>query len=393
MHVGIACHLGGEGVDVTFTVNSQSPDAPRMSASLAGASGLEVVRLPLGRPQAGGSLRARLLAALCNAIMIWSFVRLVRLVRAAHVDVLHTTDRPRDALLCTLLGAVTRRPTVVHMHSNYYPSMSRFTLWGFRHASAVVGISRFTTNSVAQAGVKPERLSTIPNAVDAGYFDPARVSPGALRAELAIPANVPLIGLVGRFIPYKGHADLIEALALLPERLDVHVVFVGKLESGPDDYVARLREQAAGLGLRSRIHFAGYRDPRAIYPDLDVLAVPSWEEPFGLVVAEALAMRVPVVAYRSGGIPEIVRNSVDGLLVTPRAVDELAAALTHLIERPALRQTLGAAGRAHVLAAFTPERQAAEVAALYQRIAAKEGHGSHATTLSGHPTGTPGLYE
>ena len=102
--------------------------------------------------------------------------------------------------------------------------------------------------------------------------------------------------------------------------------------------------------------------------DLDVLAMPSWEEPFGLAVTEAMAMKTPVVGFASGALPEIVNVGEEGILVPARDVAALAAALTKLLRDPDLRCGMGRKGRERVMADFSPGRQAEEVATIYQTV-------------------------
>lgn len=367
VHMLLARHLSTIGVDVAFTVNRHANDAATMLHELRGAN-VEVICPPLGRPAASGAARSRGLVVRQNAAALRGIWQVAQFIRARQVDILHATDRPRDALLCTLLGHLTGRPSVIHIHSNYYPGMSKLSRWAFAHCTCVLGVSEFTRASMEAAGVPPERLAAVLNAIDVARFDPDRAPRGLARQRWGIPPGAPLLGLVGRLIPYKGHTDLLQALAARAGLAQAHVLVVGDDTGAAQPYVASLQEQAAALGLAERVHFTGAQDVVSIYADLDILAVPSWDEPFGLVVTEGLAMRVPVVAYRAGGIPEIVRSGVEGVLVTRRAINDLADALLTLVEQPELRARLGAAGRQRVLSYFTPDRQADEVLALYRRL-------------------------
>jgi glycosyltransferase involved in cell wall biosynthesis len=100
----------------------------------------------------------------------------------------------------------------------------------------------------------------------------------------------------------------------------------------------------------------------------DVYAMPSFGEPFGLVFAEAMAASLPVVAVGNGGTPEVVQHGVTGLLSAPDDDEALAADLLRLLGDPALRDRMGATGRARVEAEFRLERQAADMAAVYDRL-------------------------
>ena len=374
VHLTLARHLGAAGVEAAVATNRAAPDLAALQAELAGAPGVAVLPYHLGRQLYGRRGLARAGAALGNAAALASFAHLAASIQWRRIDVLHTTDRPRDALFATLRGRATGRPVVVHMHSNWGPGMSRATRWAFAQCACVLGVSEYTRRSLEAAGLPPERLAAVHNAVDAAHFNPDPMPRGLARARWGIPPGVPLVGLVGRLIPFKGHDDLLQALALGRGPLAAaHVLIVGAETDETRAYASALRSRAAALGLAGRVHFTGLQtDVRPIYADLDALAVPSWEEPFGLVVVEAMAMRVPVAAYRAGGIPEIVRDGVDGLLAAPRATGELAAALERLLGDAVLRRRLGAAGRERASTQFTPEGQARDVAALYRHLVKRE---------------------
>jgi glycosyltransferase involved in cell wall biosynthesis len=329
-----------------------------------------VLECSLGRPlDRGRGRQCFALDGLYNVAAVTTIAKLTAYIRRNHVDVLHTTDRPRDALLCVLLGCLSGRPSVIHMHSNYV-GFSRTTRWAFQHCTCVVAVSDFIRRSLEAAGLPRERLITVHNAVDPNRFRPGVVEPGRIRMRFNIPAEAPLVGLVGRLIPYKGHEDVLQAFAAASNDLaDAHLVIAGATDGGSAPYVELLRDRGRQLGVADRIHFTGVQgDTRPVYADLDVLAVPSWDEPFGLVVTESMAMEIPVVAYRSGGIPEIINSGQEGVLVAPRDTAELGAALAALLGDPPMRSRMGAAGRRRVLNEFTPQHQADEILAAYRSI-------------------------
>jgi glycosyltransferase involved in cell wall biosynthesis len=150
----------------------------------------------------------------------------------------------------------------------------------------------------------------------------------------------------------------------------VRLAIVGRAtEQGPGSFAGQIADLAQELGVADNLIWAGWRDDAAhVFADLDVLCVPSFEEPFGLVVIEGMAMRRAVVAYSSGALPEIVTAGVDGLLVAPQDVDGLADALVQALDDAELRRRLGEAGRQTVLARFAATRQADEVLAIYRRV-------------------------
>jgi glycosyltransferase involved in cell wall biosynthesis len=143
-----------------------------------------------------------------------------------------------------------------------------------------------------------------------------------------------------------------------------HLVFAGE---GPDR--PSLVQQAQALGLGGRVAFLDdLEDISILYAALDILAMPSLQEGMGLVALEAMAACLPVVASSVGGIPEVVKEGVTGLLVPPAAPAELAAALIRLLEDPILRENMGQAGRRRVVAHFSIARNVELTQNLYREL-------------------------
>jgi glycosyltransferase involved in cell wall biosynthesis len=134
-------------------------------------------------------------------------------------------------------------------------------------------------------------------------------------------------------------------------------------------------KQAARLGLTERVRFAGWQaDLDAFYRRASLLVVPSlWPEPFGIVGLEAMARALPVVAYRSGGIPEWLEDRVTGLLVEPGDVDALAAAIDRLLGDPALARAMGRAGQERQRRLFAAGPHLARLEQIYTRVAGWSG--------------------
>jgi glycosyltransferase involved in cell wall biosynthesis len=165
---------------------------------------------------------------------------------------------------------------------------------------------------------------------------------------------------VGRVTPQKGQMVLLRAAARLRDRWpDLRIVFVGDVESGNARDTAYLKElvaTVAELGLGKHVHFAGYQvDPD--YACFDVLAMPSIDGGEGLpmVVLEAAARGVPVVASQVGGIPEVIRDGRSGFLVAPGDDRALAGGLTRVLGDAALRARLKSEARQILQERFSPE--------------------------------------
>ncbi len=167
-----------------------------------------------------------------------------------------------------------------------------------------------------------------------------------------------VVGIVGRLQPWKGQHLVLDAIAKLQSRgASVHCFVVGDEAYGlSPGYERSLREQVVRLGLQTCVTFTGHvSDVRPYVAMMDVLVNASDVEPFGIVLLEAWAQSVPVVAFHSGGPAEIVTDEVDGLLISRRG-DALTSALTRLMDDRALRARLGANGWVRFRAKFTAEQ-------------------------------------
>jgi glycosyltransferase involved in cell wall biosynthesis len=228
-----------------------------------------------------------------------------------------------------------------------------------------IAISEHVRRSFVALGVPAERITTVRYglAADSG----TRLGQREARARLGLPAEGEVIGAVGRLVAQKGHIELVRALAWLGDRFPkARVVLIGDGE---------LREAIAGearrLGVAERVDSLGWRrDAAACMPAFDVFAQPSHWEGFGLVLLEAMAAGVPIVASRASAIPEVVEEGVTGLLVPPGDADALAGALATVLADPERARAMGAAGRARLEARFGVERMARETVAVYDRAVA-----------------------
>lgn len=191
----------------------------------------------------------------------------------------------------------------------------------------------------------------------------------ALRERLELPADSFVIGTVGRlFDGHKRVSDLIRAMpGIVAERPEARFLIVG---TGPDE--ASLRELAQALGVADCVRFTGYQaNTQPFYHLMDVFALASAHEAFGLVLVEAMFAELPVVATRVGGIPSVVNEGDTGYLVEPYQPKELARAIGMLADDACLRCSMGEKGRERALKKFSSERYVSDVDELYQRLLAE----------------------
>jgi glycosyltransferase involved in cell wall biosynthesis len=210
-------------------------------------------------------------------------------------------------------------------------------------------ISNYIKGSVMNTCPVPESdVHVIPPGISLEVFDPALYNKSEIRRELGIPGNAILVGMVGRMTPGKGHKEFLRAAAELVKTSDMTYQFivVGEASEGEESYAANVRQLASELGVGDVVRFTGFvKDIPRILAALDILAFPSHEESFGLGLTEAMAMKIPVVASRSAGVPDIVVDGETGMLVPPKEYAALAAGISDLAHHPELRRRFGEAGR------------------------------------------------
>jgi glycosyltransferase involved in cell wall biosynthesis len=169
---------------------------------------------------------------------------------------------------------------------------------------------------------------------------------------------------VGRLNAQKGAADLLRVADTFPAGTTLDIV-----GDGPDR--AALEAEARGRGLEGRMRWHGQLPQSAIvslYRQASVVAMPSREEGLGLVAVEALLTGTPVVAYRSGGVAELIEDGITGILVETGNANALGGSINALIADPARARRMGAEGRSRMVERFSPAAAAATYAAIYSRV-------------------------
>jgi glycosyltransferase involved in cell wall biosynthesis len=222
--------------------------------------------------------------------------------------------------------------------------------------------------------------TVIPNGVDLARFA-AAAPPCTLRDEYEIPCDDVLIGVVARLAPEKGHRYLIAAmpaiLARAPRLPRPNGVWLAIVGEGSEEAALRAQAQALPPPARDRIIFTGRRaDISALTADLDIAVLPSLREAQGISILEAMARRKPVVASAVGGVPEVLTDGVDGLLVPPQSPPSLAHALGRLVGSPALREQLGEAGYETVARRFSMDAMVRRVEEIYDEELHRSGAGA-----------------
>lgn len=302
-----------------------------------------------------------------------------RAARRYRVDLLHANSIRAGIVLG--LGRPPA-PTIVHVRDCLPPGpVSAATMRLIvATATTVVANSHYTARSV-RAAAPGAHLEVVHNPVDLARWDPARIDRARARARLGDAGERRLLlGVVAQLSPWKGQGTAIEALRLLREEgLDVHLLLIGSAKFVASAtrfdnhaYVAALRGLIDDAGLQDRVSWLGEReDVPELVRALDILLLPSEEEPFGRALIEAMALGVPVLATRVGGPPEIIEDGREGFLLPPHEPAAWARAIRRIAESPDRGLEMGLAGRRRVEQAFTSDLHAHAMLDVYERAIAR----------------------
>lgn len=292
-----------------------------------------------------------------NLVLFRDVFRLRKLIRDFAPDILHLHGG-RDSWVAAgaMIGLRGKhRPFVLRTKHNEFPiSDHPLNRWMYgRFFDGIVAISSAIREQCASKPyVRADRIVVIPSACEAARFEFGPETREQMRAEFGFtPADL-VIAMTGRLRPEKGHAILIAAaLSIVAQNPNARFLLLG---SG--SMHGELGEKIARESLESRIVLAGFRTdvPRCLTA-ADIYVQPSLSEGLGTSVLEACAAALPVIASRTGGIPDIIRDNETGLLVTPRDPDDLARAVNRLASDAELRDRLGRNGREYVRTHFSIE--------------------------------------
>jgi glycosyltransferase involved in cell wall biosynthesis len=262
-------------------------------------------------------------------------------------DVVLLFNRDTALLLAPLLRG---RNCVFHVAEVAAASMWNHCLFAIidSRVRSWIAVSQYVGRALADLGIAGEKIAVVYNGLP--WLGEVIAEP------LSSQDRVPNIGVIGQVGAWKGHDDVVEALRLLKDAgAQFRCLVFGR---GDPSYLKRLQRRAADAGVEGFIEWRGVEASRSsIYRSLDIVAMPSrFEEPFGLVAAEAGWVGLPVVVTRRGGLPEIVVDGETGFIIDAERPDQLAERLRRLIESPELRRTMGDAGKRRVRERFTLEK-------------------------------------
>jgi glycosyltransferase involved in cell wall biosynthesis len=294
--------------------------------------------------------------------------RIRRFLNDNGVDILHTHGYKADVIgfIATLSGKTKWLATnhVWHPISGkmrLYESVDALVL---RFARSIVAVSREIRRDLISTNIPAANIHVIANGIDLDRFRPSR-STIRLKADLGIREDDVVVTIIGRLSPEKGHGTFLEAARRVCSRKD-HVRF---LIVGDGPMREELHAEAVRLNLERRVIFTGFRnDIPEIYALSDLMVNASSIEGLPMTVLEAMASKVPVIATRAGGIPDVITQNETGVLVDGGDVDALSTAIDSLIDDEPRRRRLAAAAFDHVRLSHSLKRMCDAYAQVYREV-------------------------
>lgn len=247
---------------------------------------------------------------------------------------------PKSELLfsCILAKKLSKRPIAVVFYQQMQSGINKrdpYHNFIYRNLDSAIVLTERMKNDLQNTTVlPPDRVFVVPYGIDSSKFQSIIETKSRLRQEYDLPSQKFIVGCIGRIEPLKGQMVLVESFARanLPNSA---LVLAGAIDNA--DYFLQIQKRINEYGLSNSFYYKEFtKDVPKLMQCLDLFVLPSNSETFGLVVIEAMASGVPVIATNSGGISEIITDRVDGLLFEPKNVDQLANLLTIIFQNKEL---------------------------------------------------------
>ena len=285
------------------------------------------------------------------------------------IKLVHLNNEVLSHLPLLLAARMAGCRIVCHLHG--WRAFTRTERWALRYVDELIAISdagaRYYSTQLQGRAVVAAPNGIILN----GHITGLEMKRTRGRMHFGVSADQTVAVLIGRLVPWKGHEVFLKGLASARTHHPNLIGWIVGYDPSPgQEYLGRLKALAEDLGLSSRVRFVSWQeDVWSIYAAADLIVHASIKpEPFGLVVLEAIAAGKPVIATRSGGVVDIVVDQETGLLVEPGNSDQLSQAIVRLIEDRELAQRYVEQAAVRVKRVFTMERNAAQIAGVYDRL-------------------------
>ncbi len=256
---------------------------------------------------------------------LWAAHLVNRKIRRRRIDVVHA-HTAHGVALAALATLGTKIPIIGTRRVDFHLERNFFSQWKHERTSQFLAISKKVKEVLMSDGIPERKISLVPSGIDFSRFK--NVSKASL-SEMGFPPGTLIVGQVAALAPHKAQDDFLKAVAILKDKIpQLGVVMVGEGECRKD-----LEALAEELGISGQVKFLGFReDALRFLAAFDVFCLSSCDEGLGTSLLDAMALRVPIVATRTGGIPEIIEDGKTGYLSPPHQPTQLAEVLSKAIE-------------------------------------------------------------
>jgi glycosyltransferase involved in cell wall biosynthesis len=291
---------------------------------------------------------------------------MIRIVLKANPDILHANSFYAGAVALPA-AIITRRKLIVHARDLAdFGFLSRFYNWFCRK---VIAVSRSVRNALVDQGINSDRIEVIYNGVDDCSLDGPKERGSSCTLSYPDQGRAFVFGNVGQFVPWKKQIVFLEAASRVArDANNVGFVLVGDDILGRDSgYKRTVLNHAEHSEIAEKVSFLGWQDNMCeVWPKIDCLVHTADREPFGRVIVEAMAHRIPVIAVGACGPGEIIENDKTGLLVQKDDIGELSEGMLRIIRNRDFADRLANAGYEHVMANFTANKTAEQIRRVYE---------------------------
>jgi glycosyltransferase involved in cell wall biosynthesis len=303
-----------------------------------------------------------------NSLDLQSVAAISEIINHHGIDILHA-HMGRDFLVAALARKRAPRAKLVLTRHHYLP-MKKNPLyrWLLQDVSAFIAVSDSVRESlIERLSLPPERVHTIPNWIDPSRFQP--IERDAARGMFKLRGSI-VVACIGEVTVAKGQEEFIRAAGRVAQmRNDVEFIIAGQENDPEGPFTYHLKRLVRTLGVEDKVTFFGYvRHIPELLSAVDIVVVPSWGEGFSIVTIEAMAARRAVLASRTGGITDIIKDNVNGLLFPPRDQKMLSEKLLWLLSDAPLRDRLASQAQRDVYARFGRDRIIDRIESLYFEI-------------------------
>lgn len=299
-------------------------------------------------------------------------VRVNEIVRDQKIDIIHAHEVKSD-VIAYLASRLRPTPIVTTLHGwignslkgRMFIKLDKRVVRGF---DRVIAVSRQIEQDLLKAGVSKSKIRLLHNAIVVENYQRKGMR-GVLQEVVGRPVESPVIASVGRLSAEKGHADLVDAIAVVKKA--GHKVSLVLIGDGPERQ--SLLRQVEKLGLQDCVHLPGYvQAPQRLLEDVDLMVLPSHTEGLPNAALEALLMEVPVLATRVGGTPEVIIDGETGRLVEAHSPQQLAEGIFQFLVSPEEWRRMAKRGKERVERHFDFRARTRKLEAIYQEIVSSQ---------------------